>query len=134
MRVLHDVLRTKTRSQNGTANSAGRGARRIWGRAHEKCRVLAEAVQLCLPRRPRHFVTAKHAEMQLLTTGPTPTIVVKPSSVKINQPKLMIAGCRCGLSSTKPNKLTCFCQRCPCYAASRGCSEEKCHCRGCNTL
>ena len=38
-------------------------------------------------------------------------------------------GCRCGLATPNPGKLTCCGQRCPCYSAFKGC--EDCRCRGC---
>lgn len=37
-------------------------------------------------------------------------------------------GCRCGTANI-PNKLTCYCQRCPCYSQRQGCFG--CKCRGC---
>lgn len=39
------------------------------------------------------------------------------------------AGCRCALATPNPGKLTCCGQRCPCYAAFKGC--DNCKCRGC---
>ncbi|CAG2159325.1 unnamed protein product [Oppiella nova] len=38
-------------------------------------------------------------------------------------------GCRCGLATPNPGKLTCCGQRCPCYVDGKGCFE--CKCRGC---
>lgn len=38
-------------------------------------------------------------------------------------------GCRCALATPNPGKLTCCGQRCPCYAAFKGCNN--CKCRGC---
>lgn len=38
-------------------------------------------------------------------------------------------GCRCALATPNPGKLTCCGQRCPCYAAFKGC--DNCKCRGC---
>ena len=38
-------------------------------------------------------------------------------------------GCRCGLATPNPGKLTCCGQRCPCYSAFKGCVD--CRCRGC---
>ncbi|XP_064615135.1 E3 ubiquitin-protein ligase MSL2-like [Liolophura sinensis] len=40
----------------------------------------------------------------------------------------MRKGCRCGTANI-PNKLTCYCQRCPCYSQRQGCFG--CKCRGC---
>lgn len=39
------------------------------------------------------------------------------------------SGCRCALAAPNPGKLTCCGQRCPCYAAFKGC--DSCKCRGC---
>lgn len=39
------------------------------------------------------------------------------------------SGCRCGLATPNPGKLTCCGQRCPCYSAFKGCVD--CRCRGC---
>ena len=39
-------------------------------------------------------------------------------------------GCRCGLATPNPGKLTCCGQRCPCYSAFKGCCPD-CRCRGC---
>lgn len=39
------------------------------------------------------------------------------------------SGCRCALATPNPGKLTCCGQRCPCYAAFKGCAG--CKCRGC---
>lgn len=38
-------------------------------------------------------------------------------------------GCRCGLATPNPGKLTCCGQRCPCYVDGKGCFD--CKCRGC---
>lgn len=38
-------------------------------------------------------------------------------------------GCRCGLATMNPGKLTCCGQRCPCYVEGKPCFE--CKCRGC---
>ena len=38
-------------------------------------------------------------------------------------------GCRCGLATLNPGKLTCCGQRCPCYVEGKACFE--CKCRGC---
>ncbi|XP_064456619.1 E3 ubiquitin-protein ligase MSL2-like [Ornithodoros turicata] len=38
-------------------------------------------------------------------------------------------GCRCGLATLNPGKLTCCGQRCPCYVANTSCAQ--CKCRGC---
>ncbi|XP_053211989.1 putative uncharacterized protein DDB_G0282133 isoform X2 [Panonychus citri] len=38
-------------------------------------------------------------------------------------------GCRCGLATPNPGKLTCCGQRCPCYVESKACNQ--CKCRGC---
>ncbi|KAI1306043.1 E3 ubiquitin-protein ligase MSL2 [Halotydeus destructor] len=51
---------------------------------------------------------------------------VNPISVKV-KPKRR--GCRCGLATPNPGKLTCCGQRCPCYVDGKGCFE--CKCRGC---
>ena len=48
---------------------------------------------------------------------------------KNNKKKPMITGCRCGLATPHPGKLTCCGQRCPCYSSFKGCME--CKCRGC---
>ncbi len=45
------------------------------------------------------------------------------------KPKLKI-GCRCGLATPTPGKLTCCGQRCPCYSSFKGCIPD-CRCRGC---
>lgn len=38
-------------------------------------------------------------------------------------------GCRCGLATSNPGKLTCCGQRCTCYVDGKGCVD--CKCRGC---
>lgn len=38
-------------------------------------------------------------------------------------------GCRCGLATPNPGKLTCCGQRCPCYVENKPC--QQCKCRGC---
>ncbi|KAK2140950.1 hypothetical protein LSH36_1199g00003 [Paralvinella palmiformis] len=43
--------------------------------------------------------------------------------------KRKITGCRCGLATPNPGKLTCCGQRCPCYSSFKGCVD--CKCRGC---
>ena len=42
----------------------------------------------------------------------------------------IMAGCRCGMATPNPGKLTCCGQRCPCYSMFKGCTTE-CKCRGC---
>ncbi len=53
------------------------------------------------------------------------------SSVKNNKlsTKKRLSGCRCGMATPNPGKLTCCGQRCPCYSAFKGCVD--CCCRGC---
>ena len=41
----------------------------------------------------------------------------------------MRRGCRCGLATPNPGKLTCCGQRCPCYVEGKACVD--CKCRGC---
>ena len=44
--------------------------------------------------------------------------------------KPLILGCRCGMATANPGKLTCCGQRCPCYSMFKGCTDE-CKCKGC---
>ncbi|KAG1714923.1 E3 ubiquitin-protein ligase MSL2 [Nymphon striatum] len=57
-------------------------------------------------------------------------IKLESSSKKPSRPsKLKPAGCRCGLATPYPGKLTCCGQRCPCYSNGKAC--KICKCRGC---
>lgn len=49
-----------------------------------------------------------------------------PTKTKQNKVR---KGCRCGLATLNPGKLTCCGQRCPCYVECKACFE--CKCRGC---
>ncbi|XP_023233543.1 E3 ubiquitin-protein ligase MSL2-like [Centruroides sculpturatus] len=51
------------------------------------------------------------------------------SSFRSAKSRLKKKGCRCGLATPNPGKLTCCGQRCPCYVGSKACYE--CRCRGC---
>ena len=66
----------------------------------------------------------------------------KPESLQPSIPKVLSAptlmanghikrrkGCRCGIATSAPGKLTCCGQRCPCYVESRSCID--CKCKGC---
>ncbi len=67
---------------------------------------------------------------QQSTTDHDPKLswTVKPRKRVNKKPKPK--GCRCGLATPNPGKLTCCGQRCPCYAAFKGCCPD-CRCRGC---
>ena len=60
------------------------------------------------------------------TTTPLP---VKESKTRNKKPKVKKEGCRCGMATPNPGKLTCCGQRCPCYSSHKGCVD--CRCRGC---
>lgn len=58
-----------------------------------------------------------------------PSKKLKMGSFKNTKSRLKKRGCRCGLATSNPGKLTCCGQRCPCYVANKACFE--CRCRGC---
>ena len=66
---------------------------------------------------------------------PKPLVPSSPATVSPNPPpspgksKSKRRGCRCGLATPTPGKLTCCGQRCPCYVDGKGCYD--CKCRGC---
>ncbi|RWS13265.1 hypothetical protein B4U79_06018 [Dinothrombium tinctorium] len=55
----------------------------------------------------------------------TSTVTIPQQQQRIKQRR----GCRCGLATANPGKLTCCGQRCPCYVEGKACRE--CKCRGC---
>lgn len=59
-------------------------------------------------------------------TQSTQQIMTTNSSLKAKSGR---RGCRCGLATANPGKLTCCGQRCPCYVDGKGCYD--CKCRGC---
>ena len=63
-----------------------------------------------------------------VTDDPKLTWTVKARKRINKKPKPK--GCRCGLATPNPGKLTCCGQRCPCYSAFKGCCPD-CRCRGC---
>lgn len=63
---------------------------------------------------------------QSKTTTTTNTIITTPTKTKQTK---MRKGCRCGLATTNPGKLTCCGQRCVCYVEGKACVD--CKCRGC---
>lgn len=65
-----------------------------------------------------------------LDTSPKTTERKNKLSRKKSKHRQKSKGCRCGLATPNPGKLTCCGQRCPCYSAFRGCLPE-CRCRGC---
>ena len=52
-----------------------------------------------------------------------------PGKSRASRQKNRGHGCRCGLATPNPGKLTCCGQRCPCYSTFKGCVD--CRCRGC---
>ncbi len=62
----------------------------------------------------------------ILTNGSS--LIRNPNSTPAKA-KAKRRGCRCGLATPNPGKLTCCGQRCPCYVDGKGCFE--CKCRGC---
>lgn len=72
-----------------------------------------------------------HHQSNSLNSSPLNSInqtstVVTPTKTK--QHKIR-KGCRCGLATLNPGKLTCCGQRCPCYVEGKACLD--CRCRGC---
>lgn len=64
-----------------------------------------------------------------ITTSTTPQSQQFISSNSALKSKGGRRGCRCGLATPNPGKLTCCGQRCPCYVDGKGCYD--CKCRGC---
>jgi len=65
----------------------------------------------------------------LSLTPITPNASTSIANGTPSKPKNKRRGCRCGLATPNPGKLTCCGQRCPCYVDGKGCFE--CKCRGC---
>ncbi|XP_054168420.1 E3 ubiquitin-protein ligase MSL2-like [Oppia nitens] len=70
-----------------------------------------------------HMTLGSHA---LLTNGSS---LIRSANTTSAKAKAKRRGCRCGLATPNPGKLTCCGQRCPCYVDGKGCFE--CKCRGC---
>ena len=62
----------------------------------------------------------------ILTNGSS---LIRTPNTAPTKTKAKRRGCRCGLATPNPGKLTCCGQRCPCYVDGKGCFE--CKCRGC---
>ncbi|XP_076333685.1 male-specific lethal 2 [Tachypleus tridentatus] len=81
--------------------------------------------------------SSKHARLGDGQSGiqpvPLTTVVYKVTSSSGIQQKTYKSknkqGCRCGLATLNPGKLTCCGQRCPCYVDNKPCVD--CRCRGC---
>lgn len=80
-------------------------------------------------------MTSTEASSQCTVSVGTHAILTNGSSLIRNpnatpaKAKAKRRGCRCGLATPNPGKLTCCGQRCPCYVDGKGCFE--CKCRGC---
>lgn len=67
--------------------------------------------------------TIDGSNRNLLSSSSSPGISNSSSNRKVRR------GCRCGLATPNPGKLTCCGQRCPCYVENKPC--QQCKCRGC---
>ena len=77
---------------------------------------------------PPQSQTPSSIAKQVTDHDPKLSWTIKPRKRVNKKPKPN--GCRCGLATPNPGKLTCCGQRCPCYSAFKGCCPE-CRCRGC---
>ncbi len=77
---------------------------------------------------PPQSQAPSHINKEPLDHDPKLSWNVKPRKRVNKKPKPN--GCRCGLATPNPGKLTCCGQRCPCYSAFKGCCPD-CRCRGC---
>ncbi|CAG2111424.1 unnamed protein product [Medioppia subpectinata] len=86
---------------------------------------------LVLTSAPKTVETANHSTVgmsthAILTNGSS---LIRNPNTTPSKVKAKRRGCRCGLATPNPGKLTCCGQRCPCYVDGKGCFE--CKCRGC---
>lgn len=87
------------------------------------------------PAKVRSFLNEKKSRNTVVIDGKK--IVIKQEIIE--KPKVVSAynrqvkpkpnGCKCGLATAVPGKLTCCGQRCPCYVNGKACLS--CKCRGC---
>lgn len=77
---------------------------------------------------PPQSQTPSAVAKQMTDQDPKLSWTVKPRKRVNKKPKPK--GCRCGLATPNPGKLTCCGQRCPCYSQFKGCCPD-CRCRGC---
>lgn len=78
------------------------------------------------PEQTKVLLTPTKIQQNIPITQQSSQLVTTNSSLKAKTGRL---GCRCGLATANPGKLTCCGQRCPCYVDGKGCYD--CKCRGC---
>lgn len=88
---------------------------------------LDQATVLMTPAKIQVNQMAQSINTNPTTTPQTSQLIAAQSSALKSKPGRR--GCRCGLATPNPGKLTCCGQRCPCYVDGKGCYD--CKCRGC---
>lgn len=110
----NNLIRNELNKNNITENNSSNGKHLL---ETSSCSSINESTNHC------SISVGTHA---ILTNGSSLIRNPNSSAAKV---KAKRRGCRCGLATPNPGKLTCCGQRCPCYVDGKGCFE--CKCRGC---
>lgn len=108
---------------NGNSNSS---MRKLSSESYPGTPIVSAANRLTASELTNSLSSLVNGTSVVSVTSGTSSASATPVITKI-KPKRR--GCRCGLATPNPGKLTCCGQRCPCYVDGKGCFE--CKCRGC---